>query len=107
MSTGKYSPNLPKKDSYEFNAYGKPCAPWNMELKEQGVIYDELTMFGNYDDEGFDSYGYSAFDADGKYVGIGDGVDRDGLTEYDYLVRSNEEYDYWDPDHSDDDDDDQ
>jgi len=41
-------------------------------------------MFGNYNDEGFDWYGYSAFDLDGNYVG--NGIDRYGYTESDYLT---------------------
>lgn len=84
MSQGKYSPVCPhaREDyDYVFNCYGKPVAAYRA-----GDEYDEKTMFGNYDDEGFDSYGYSCFDEDGNYVGIGDGVDRLGYTEYDYLV---------------------
>jgi hypothetical protein len=41
-------------------------------------------VFGNYDEEGYDMYGYSAFDANGVYVQ--DGVDRAGYTEMDYLT---------------------
>jgi hypothetical protein len=84
MSRGKYSPVWVKKEC-SFNCYGKVPAPWNSEVIADGVQYDEKTMFGNYDHEGFDSYGYSCFDSDGKYVGIGNGVDRNGYTEMDYL----------------------
>lgn len=93
MSTGKYSPLCPHAhesgwDAYRFNCYGETPAPWNKELADAGVEYDEKTMYDNYDDEGFDSYGYSSFDADGNYVGVGNGVDRYGYTEMDYLVDS-------------------
>ena len=87
MGTGKYSPLCPHAsepgwDAYKFNCYGEVPAYWNKEL------YDSKTMYDNYDDEGFDSYGYSCFDADGNYVGCGDGIDRYGYTEMDYLTDS-------------------
>ena len=50
-------------------------------------------MFTNYDDGGYDSYGYSAFDWEGNYVGIGGGVDRNGYTENEYLCMSDEQWD--------------
>ena len=97
MSRGKYSPNLPNcngdADTFSFNCYGKPAAPWTMELKEAGVEYDVKTMFGDYDNEGFDSYGYSAFNAQGEYVGGGSGVDRNGYTEMDYLCMDADDFD--------------
>ena len=52
-------------------------------------------MYGNYDPEGFDMYGYSAFDEDGNYVGSGSGVDRAGYTEDDYLMDSINGGDLW------------
>lgn len=88
MSRGKYSPTLHRlgnKGPYTFNCYGQEPAPWSTD-------YDEKTMFGNYDREGFDSYGYSSFDAEGNYVGIGNGVDRNGYTEMEYLSMSLEEF---------------
>ena len=66
--------------------------PWNKALADIGATYDELTMFANYDDEGFDSYGYSAFDRFGTYSGIGGGVDRNGYTEYEYLFMTDEKW---------------
>ena len=48
--------------------------------------------FANYDAEGYDSYGYSCWSADGTYAGIGDGIDRNGITEFEYLMMDNEEY---------------
>lgn len=84
MSIGKYSPAWVKKECV-FNCYGKVPEPWNAEVIAAGVEYDEKTMFGNYDDEGFDYYGYSSFDSDGNYVGVGNGIDRKGCTEMDYL----------------------
>jgi len=85
MSTGKYSPlcphaNEPGWDVYKFNSYGE------IPVEFDSSAYDPKTMFDNYDDEGFDSYGYSAFDIDGNYVGHGNGIDRYGYTEMDYLM---------------------
>ena len=93
MGVGKYSPLCPHADepgwdAYKFNCYGEVPVEWNKEVADSGVVYDEKTMFDNYDDEGFDSYGYSAFDADGNYVGIGNGIDRYGYTEMEYLLDS-------------------
>lgn len=84
MGVGKYSPNLPDGKEFKFNCYGKLPAPWTAEMRQQGVEYDQKTMFDNYDEEGFDRYGYSSFDADGNYT-FCNGVDRNGKTEDDYL----------------------
>jgi hypothetical protein len=46
--------------------------------------WDERVHFADYDSEGYDSYGYSAFLENGEYIGDGQGVDRDGYTEHDY-----------------------
>lgn len=97
MSKGKYSPTVYSMDpdrvrSYDYNCYGQVPAEWSKEVADRGVVYDEKTMFANYDSEGYDSYGYSAFDSDGVYVGIGSGVDRRGFTEHDYLAMSDEEF---------------
>lgn len=89
MSRGKYSPSLPKNTDFSFNCYGQVPAAWEKDTVGE---YDEKTMFGNYDSQGFDSYGYSCFDADGTYVGIGDGIDRLGNTENDYLCMSDEDF---------------
>lgn len=93
MGTGKYSPlcphaNKPGWDMFKFNCYGEIPELWNQEKHDSGVVYNEKTMFDNYDSEGFDSYGYSAFDLDGNYVGDGNGIDRYGYTEMDYLIDS-------------------
>lgn len=91
MSRGKYSVLAYKEwsDDYEFkyNCYGQLPEPWSLELKEQGVEYNSLTMFPDYDEEGYDSYGYSAFDKEGNFVDHGSGIDRAGWTEDDYLHR--------------------
>lgn len=90
MSKGKYSPTVCyKKQSevlFDCNCFGKPPEQWDKEN------YNEQTMFGYYDSEGFDSYGYSAFDREGKYVGIGQGIDRNGFSENDYLAMSDDEF---------------
>jgi hypothetical protein len=88
MSRGKYSPNLPHRETsdFKYNCYGKTPEPWNQEVYDSGIKYNELTMFDDYDDEGYDSYGYSAFDLDGNFVGHGRGIDRNGWSEMDYLT---------------------
>ena len=95
MSRGKYSPSLQKQGDglFIFNCYKQVRVPWTHELGKAGVVYDEKTMFGDYDSEGFDRYGYSAFDAQGDYAFCG-GVDRLGNTENDYLCMSEEDFDY-------------
>ena len=92
MSRGKYSPTvygMPDRayDQFNYNAKGKnPPSKWSADE------YDEEIHFANYDSEGYDSYGYSAYNSEGKYVGICNGVDRNGYTEWDYLAMSDEEY---------------
>lgn len=92
MSQGKYSPRCPHarddKYEYKYNCRGELPAPYDPD-KDQ---FDVQVHFANYDDEGYDSYGYSCFDADGVYLGIGDGVDRLGYTEYEYLTMSYEDF---------------
>lgn len=92
MSQGKYSPRCPhaRDDTYEFqfNCHGEIPPPYDHTVD----VFDQQLHFGNYDDEGFDSYGYSAFDAEGAYVGIGDGVDRLGYTEWEYLTMSYQDF---------------
>lgn len=89
MSTGKYAPFCPYANTgYEFkyNCYGDPVTFDfnNGNMKD----YDQKLHYDNYDEEGFDSYGYSCFDKDGNYVGCGEGIDRCGYTEMDYLSDS-------------------
>lgn len=90
MSRGKYSPwcygNNQSNTEYTFNCYGEVPVEWNKEN------YDEKLMFDGYDSEGFDSYGYSAFEVDGAYSGIGNGVDRYGYTENEYLSMTDEQF---------------
>lgn len=89
MGKGKYSPTAysTKYTDYVFNAKGQPPVGYDTSDK-----YDPETMSDHYDCEGYDSYGYSAYDRDGKFVGSCYGVDRNGLTENDYLSMSDEEY---------------
>lgn len=90
MSQGKYSPCCPHCNDgteFEFNSYGQPVAPM-----KAGVPYDVATMFGNFDNDGFDAYGYSCFYKDGKWAGLGCGVDRLGYTEDNYLVMDEDEF---------------
>jgi hypothetical protein len=89
MGTGKYSPLCPHAHeddwgAYAYNCYGEVPPAYDHAAGE----YNQKLHYDNYDDEGFDSYGYSCFDADGEYVGCGNGVDRYGYTEMDYLTDS-------------------
>ena len=98
MSKGKYSPAFSRKDAdrpytaYCYNADRQIPPEWTLEMKERGEVYDERTHFDNYDENGYDSYGYSAFDQDGNYVGIGEGIDRWGYTEWNYLAMSDDDF---------------
>ena len=90
MSQGKYSPWCYRNRQvveYDKNAYGEDTIDVDV------FNYNEMLMFANYDSQGFDSYGYSAFDIDGNYVGIGSGIDRYGRTEYEYLCMDPDDYD--------------
>ena len=90
MSRGKYSvlayKHWPDNYVYAYNCYGQLATPWTQEMHDAGQEYDSKTMFDDYDEEGYDKYGYSAFDRDGNFVGHGSGVDRAGWTEMDYLT---------------------
>lgn len=90
MSRGKYSPWCYGSDQssidYAFNCYGEVPVDWNKE------DYDEKTMYDHYDSDGFDSYGYSSFDIDGNYVGVGRGIDRYGYTENEYLCMTDDKF---------------
>lgn len=96
MSKGKYSPTVysrnDKDEQFDKNCYGQSCVEWSQAVADSGVVYNEKLMFPNYDSQGFDSYGYSAFDNDGEYVGVGYGVDRRGYTESQYQAMSDDEY---------------
>ena len=90
MSKGKYSPTVYRMDTsntqYIYNAKGEiPPAYTNDE-------YQSELHFADYDAEGFDSYGYSGYDADGVFVGYGSGVDRNGITEDQYSAMSDDEF---------------
>ena len=92
MPKGKYSPTVYRMNfahtSFDYNAKGEiPPSTWG------DGEYDEEIHFADYDECGFDSYGYSAYDANGRYVGIGMGVDRNGITEQEYSCMSDEEFD--------------
>lgn len=92
MSKGKYSPIVYGRNhahtDFEYNARGEKVE-WK---KDSGVPYNEELHFNDYDQEGYDSYGYSAYLEDGTFVGHGQGVDRNGYTELDYLAMSDDEY---------------
>ena len=91
MSKGKYSPTLTRamiaNDDYRYNA-DKQIAPDFIK----GQVFDERLHDGSYDHEGFDRYGYSAFLADGTFIGTGQGIDRAGYTEDEYLSMSNDDF---------------
>ena len=85
MSQGKYSPITSDLNSgaFVYNCYGQ--IP---ESSDVGQQWDEKTMLVWYDAAGYDRYGYSAFNKEGEYVGIGSGIDRSGNTEYEYAAIS-------------------
>ena len=91
MSKGKYSPTVYSRKhqgDYIYNARGETPVEWNREKD-----YDPETMSDDYDSEGFDGYGYSAYSKDGTFVGSCCGIDRNGYTEDDYQNMSDEEFD--------------
>lgn len=92
MSKGKYSPNLPTAnkgyDYFDRNCYGNLPPAYDHAAGE----YDVKLHFANYDFEGYDIYGYSAFDRNRIYVGGGNGIDRNGYTEMEYLFMTDEEF---------------
>jgi hypothetical protein len=89
MSRGKYSPVCPHANkNYDFKYNAKGEIPSEFISGE----YDEETMFANYDSDGYDSYGYSAYDEYKNFDGVGNGVDRNGYTEYDYLDMTDDEF---------------
>lgn len=98
MSKGKYSPALTDEhigrgyEAYCYNADGNIPPEWTLEMKEAGETYDTRIHFGYYDADGYDSYGYSAFDINGNYVGLQEGIDRWGYTEMDYLQMDDDEF---------------
>lgn len=67
MSTGKYSPTV-------FSAYADDQDWWE---KNGGGFGNGVDPDSECDDDGYDSYGYS-----GRF---GDGPDREGYTELNYL----------------------
>ena len=96
MSRGKYSPALTREmidarveDTFIYNIYGEITPEWS---KDSSEAYDERKHLGCYDADGYDYYGYSGLDEDGNYVGIGEGIDRFGYTEMQYLSMDEEDF---------------
>lgn len=92
MSKGKYSPSLTRamiaardENTFIYNCKGE-IAPTEWDE------YDDIIHFGDYDSEGFDHYGYSAWLEDGRFAGHGNGIDRYGYTEMEYLEMSDDEF---------------
>ena len=82
MSRGKYSVRAYEDHSdLSFNAKGEK--PEVIDCSSTEFI-PELHSSG-FDKDGCDSYGYTCYDKAGVYVGDGQGVDRAGWTESDYL----------------------
>lgn len=100
MSKGKYSPSLNRYhlnqgyENYCYNADGNIPPEWTLEMKEAGEVYNTRLYFGNYDSEGYDSYDYSAFNENGDYVGMQNGIDRWGYTEEDYLEMDDDDFNW-------------
>jgi hypothetical protein len=93
MSRGKYSPALTREmianREFGFNCYGETPAEW-----AGGEAHDTKTMHDCYDSDGFDYYGYSAFDIAGNYITTGEGIDRAGYTEFEYLCMDDADFEY-------------
>jgi len=90
MSRGKCSiegfKKWPEGYEFRFNCYGDEPVEWTREMAAAGdPSYNAKTMFGCFDEEGYDYYGYSCFDENGEFVGNGKGIDRAGYTEDDYM----------------------
>lgn len=84
MSRGKYSleyKHWPEGYEHKYNSKGELPEEW-----KPSPDYCAETMFDSCDEEGYDRYGYSSYDAEGNFVGVGDGIDRAGWTEMDYLT---------------------
>ena len=93
MARGKYSPRCPHANTdydFKYNCYGKIPDTYNGDSK----TFDARIHMSGYDDQGFDSYGYSDFLDDGTWVGLGQGIDRNGKTEDDYFNMDDDEFDY-------------
>lgn len=88
MSRGKYSVRAFKRwpEGYElkFNSRGQ-IPPDRALVVDQGLEWIPELHDDGYDEEGYDYYGYSAFNRAGEFVGHGQGVDRAGWTEKDYM----------------------
>jgi hypothetical protein len=93
MSKGKYSPAWKKQPdgAFIYNAVGE-VPPKYTPGKD---VFDEKVHFANYDEDGYDSYGYSAWFEDGTFIGTGQGIDRNGYTENDYLNMTDDEFNYF------------
>lgn len=92
MGQGKYSPNLPTSGE-DFSYFNRNCyGQLPPEYDHSAGEYDEKLHYDDYDPEGYDHYGYSAFDESDNYVGPGNGVDRNGVTEFRYMMMSEDEY---------------
>jgi len=89
MSLGKYSPwcyGNKSPSEHIYNAYGE------VPIEYDKQNYDHTTMYSGYDSDGFDSYGYSGFDIEGNATDIGQGIDRYGYTENEYLSMSDDKF---------------
>lgn len=90
---GKYSPAMTREmlkrgpEAYVYNANGEVAPEYDRSQQ-----YDERVHNGSYDINGFDSYGYSAFNEHGEYVGEGNGIDMVGYTEMDYMNMTDQEF---------------
>lgn len=94
MSKGKYSPSLTRKmiaehtdQTFIYNSLGDPDSTFPL-----GEIYIESLHFDIYDAEGYDRYGYSAWNEDGTFAGHGAGIDRWGYTEMEYMGMSDNDF---------------
>ena len=95
MARGKYSPKCPHANTdYDFcyNSQGQLPASYRPGTD----VFNPRIHMNGYDSEGYDRYGYSDFLEDGTYVGLGQGIDRNGKTEDEYFNMNDDEFD-WGP----------
>mgnify|MGYP003125919602 CR=1 FL=1 len=84
MGRGKYS-LVYKYTEKGFNSKGMKPEIYDPQKSKVNPEHYVLSS-DHFDSDGYDHYGYSCYDRQGKFVGDGEGIDRAGWTEMDYLT---------------------